>query len=101
MSGSERVKARLEELNSLDVSGSSSCHLRELGGLTQEQFTLRIAGLKEELLQAWNSDQRVKSLKVCIQVSWYHYIIFYPSLFLICPIVDGCLLESFSKAGLY
>ena len=70
-SGSDRVKARLKELNNLDeVNSNNLSHTSELGGLTQEQFALRINALKDELIQAWNTDQRVKSLKICIQVTF-------------------------------
>lgn len=65
MSGSERIRARLEQLDSLDeISGGT---IREVGGLTQEEFTQRLIGLKQELIQSWHTDQRVKALKIAIQ----------------------------------
>ncbi|XP_068210933.1 VPS35 endosomal protein-sorting factor-like isoform X1 [Palaemon carinicauda] len=65
MSGSERIRARLEQLDSLDDAGGGL--LREVGGLTQSEFILRLTGLKMELTQAWNTDHRVKALKIAIQ----------------------------------
>lgn len=73
MSGSERIRARLEQLDSLDeISGGT---IREVGGLTQEEFTQRLIGLKQELIQSWQSDQRVKALKIAIQVSYVDMIL--------------------------
>ncbi|KAK7076301.1 hypothetical protein SK128_003801, partial [Halocaridina rubra] len=65
MSGSERIKARLEQLDSMD--DSSGGIMREVGGLTQNEFILRLGALKQELTQAWNTDLRVKALKIAIQ----------------------------------
>lgn len=66
MSGSERIRARLEQMDTLDeMSGGV---VREVGGLTQSEFTHRLNTLKQEMIQAWNSDQRVKALKIAIQV---------------------------------
>lgn len=66
MSGSERIRARLEQMDTLDeMSGGV---VREVGGLTQNEFTHRLNTLKQEMIQAWNSDQRVKALKIAIQV---------------------------------
>ncbi|XP_042227665.1 VPS35 endosomal protein-sorting factor-like isoform X2 [Homarus americanus] len=65
MSGSERIRARLEQMDTLDeISGGV---VREVGGLTQEEFTHRLFGLKQELNEAWQSDQRIKALKIGIQ----------------------------------
>lgn len=65
MSGSERIRARLEQMDTLDeMSGGV---VREVGGLTQSEFTHRLNTLKQEMIQAWNSDQRVKALKIAIQ----------------------------------
>ncbi|XP_071531379.1 VPS35 endosomal protein-sorting factor-like isoform X2 [Panulirus ornatus] len=65
MSGSERIRARLVQMDTLDeISGGI---VREVGGLSQEEFTHRLHGLKQELTQAWHSDQRVKALKITIQ----------------------------------
>nr|XP_045583302.1 VPS35 endosomal protein-sorting factor-like isoform X1 [Procambarus clarkii] len=65
MSGSERIRARLEQLDTLDEIGGGA--VREVGGLTQDEFTYRLNGLKQELIESWNSDQRVKALKIAIQ----------------------------------
>ncbi|KAG0723380.1 UPF0505 protein CG8202 [Chionoecetes opilio] len=66
MSGSERLRARLEQMDTLDEVSSGA--VREVGGLTQGEFTHRLNTLKLEMVQAWNSDQRVKALKIAIQV---------------------------------
>ncbi|KAK8752221.1 hypothetical protein OTU49_012574, partial [Cherax quadricarinatus] len=66
MSGSERIRARLEQLDTLDEMSGGGV-VREVGGLTQEEFTHRLNGLKQELTEAWQSDQRVKALKIAIQ----------------------------------
>ncbi|XP_063864161.1 VPS35 endosomal protein-sorting factor-like isoform X3 [Scylla paramamosain] len=65
MSGSERIRARLEQMDTLDEIGSGV--VREVGGLTQGEFTNRLNSLKQEMIEAWNSDQRVKALKIGIQ----------------------------------
>lgn len=65
MSGSERIRARLEQLDSLD--DASGGILREVGGLTQNEFIIRLNGLKQELTHSWNTDHRVKALKIAIQ----------------------------------
>lgn len=71
MSGSERIRARLEQMDTLDeISGGM---IREVGGLTQEEFTHRINSLKQELTQAWHSDQRVKALKIAIQARIFFF----------------------------
>ena len=36
--------------------------------LSQQQYTARVEQLNNELVQAWHSDQRVKALKIAIQV---------------------------------
>ncbi|KAK4297747.1 hypothetical protein Pmani_029865 [Petrolisthes manimaculis] len=67
MSGSERLRARLEQMDTLDEAGGGGNTVREVGGLTQEEFTHRLVALRKELTQAWHSDQRVKALKIAIQ----------------------------------
>lgn len=71
MSGSERLRARLEQMDTLDEAGGGGggSMVREVGGLTQEEFTHRLVTLRKELTQAWHSDQRVKALKIAIQVT--------------------------------
>lgn len=67
--GAERVKARLEQLDSLGEGTAGVGSLREMGGLTQEQFSQHLLSLKEEMKESWRSEQRVKALKISIQVS--------------------------------
>uniref|UniRef100_A0A2D4IDW8 VPS35 endosomal protein-sorting factor-like n=1 Tax=Micrurus lemniscatus lemniscatus TaxID=129467 RepID=A0A2D4IDW8_MICLE len=61
---SEKVRTRLEELDDLE-EGSQ----KELLNLTQQDYTNRIEELNQSLKDAWASDQKVKALKIVIQVS--------------------------------
>ncbi|XP_076067854.1 VPS35 endosomal protein-sorting factor-like isoform X2 [Oratosquilla oratoria] len=60
---SERVRLRLEQLDDLE----EDVEVRELGGLSQEEFTARIDTLNDMLTEAWKTDQRVRALKIAIQ----------------------------------
>lgn len=60
----DKVKTRLEQLDDFE-EGS----VRQMLDLSQQQYTARIEQLNNELVQAWHSDQRVKALKIAIQVS--------------------------------
>lgn len=85
---SEKVKHRLEQLD--DFEESSIHHMLDL---TQQEYVSRIEQLNNELVQAWNSDQRVKALKIAIQCSKLladtSVMQFYPSQFvLITDILD-------------
>lgn len=59
----DKVKTRLEQLDDFE-EGS----VRQMLDLSQQQYTARIEQLNNELVQAWHSDQRVKALKIAIQV---------------------------------
>ncbi len=83
--------------------------------LTQQEYVIRINEMSKEMIQAWKNDQRVKTLKIVIQVrekkkhflqSFFYYNLqackllvdmnvleFYPSKF--CLITD--LLDTFGK----
>ncbi|KAG4070610.1 hypothetical protein HA402_013530 [Bradysia odoriphaga] len=83
---SEKVKHRLEQLDDFE-----STH--QMLDLTQQEYVSRIEQLNNELVQAWNTDQRVKSLKIAIQCSKLladtNVMQFYPSQFvLITDILD-------------
>lgn len=83
---SEKVKHRLEQLDDFDS-------IHQMLDLTQQEYVSRIEQLNNELVQAWNSDQRVKSLKIAIQCSKLladtSVMQFYPSQFvLITDILD-------------
>lgn len=61
--------------------------------LTQQDYVIKIEQLNQELIQAWHSDQRVKSLKIAIQCSKFladtSVMQFYPSKFvLVTDILD-------------
>uniref|UniRef100_A0A4W5ME79 VPS35 endosomal protein-sorting factor-like n=1 Tax=Hucho hucho TaxID=62062 RepID=A0A4W5ME79_9TELE len=60
---SEKVRTRLEELDDLE-EGSQ----RELLNLSQQDYVNRIEELNQSLKEAWASDQKVKALKIVIQV---------------------------------
>lgn len=59
----DKVKTRLEQLDDFE-EGS----IRQMLDLSQQQYIARIEQLNNELVQAWHSDQRVKALKIAIQV---------------------------------
>ena len=59
----DKVKTRLEQLDDFE-DGS----VRQMLNLTQTEYMTRIEQLNNELVQAWHSDQRVKALKIAIQV---------------------------------
>ncbi|PNF32008.1 hypothetical protein B7P43_G06573 [Cryptotermes secundus] len=84
----DKVKNRLEQLDDFE-EGS----VRQMMDLTQQEYMHRIEQLNQELVQAWNHDQRVKALKIAIQCSKLlvdtSVIQFYPSKFvLITDILD-------------
>lgn len=84
----QKVKHRLEQLDDFE---DGSVH--QMMNLTQQEYILRIEQLNQELVQAWNSDQRVKALKIAIQCSKLlvdtSVMQFYPSQFvLITDILD-------------
>lgn len=84
----DKVKNRLEQLDDFE-DGS----IRQMLDLTQQEYISRIELLNQELVQAWNQDQRVKALKIVIQCSKLlvdvSVIQFYPSKFvLITDILD-------------
>lgn len=60
----DKVKTRLEQLDDFE-DGS----VRQMHGLSQQEYTAQIEQLNNELVHAWNSDHRVKALKIAIQVS--------------------------------
>lgn len=60
----EKVRTRLEQLDDFE-EGS----VREEGDLSQGEYAARIEQLNAELVQAWNGDQRVRALKIAIQVT--------------------------------
>lgn len=84
----DKVRTRLEQLDDFE-EGS----VRQMLDLSQQEYTSRIEQLNSELVQAWNSDQRVKALKIAIQCAKLlvdtSAVAFYPSKFvLITDILD-------------
>lgn len=83
---SEKVKHRLEQLDDFES-------IHQMLDLTQQEYVSRIEQLNNELVQAWNSDQRVKAIQIAIQCSKLladtSVMQFYPSQFvLITDILD-------------
>jgi len=85
---SDKVKNRLEQLDDFE-EGS----VQEMLNLSQQEYVNRIEELNTALIQAWDQDQRVKSLKIAIQcaklLADVSVIQFYPSKFvLVTDILD-------------
>ena len=59
----DKVKNRLEQLDDFE-DGS----VKEMLNLSQQDYVKKIDDLNRELKTAWNQDQRVKALKIAIQV---------------------------------
>ncbi|KAJ0180533.1 hypothetical protein K1T71_003937 [Dendrolimus kikuchii] len=84
----EKVKNRLEQLDDFDEDS-----VRKTMGLSQQEFVIKINMLNDEIRKAWDSEQRVKAFKICIQCSKMlcdvNVMQFYPSKFiLITDILD-------------
>ncbi|KAH8281161.1 hypothetical protein KR054_012542, partial [Drosophila jambulina] len=58
----DKTKYRLEQLDHFE-DGS----MRHMMDLTQQEYIQRFEQLKQELIQSWHNDQRVKALKIAIQ----------------------------------
>ena len=59
----DKVKHRLEQLDDLE-EGS----VKETLNLSQQDYIKKIDDLNRALMGAWDNDQRVKALKIAIQV---------------------------------
>jgi hypothetical protein len=59
----DKVKHRLEQLDDMD-EGS----VKETLNLNQKDYVRKIDELNRSLVTAWDNDQRVKALKIAIQV---------------------------------
>lgn len=87
----EKVRHRLEQLDDFQ-------DIHYMQNLTQQEYIAKIQLLNSELVEAWKTDQRVKSLKIAIQCSKLladptSVMQFYPSKFVL--ITD--ILDSFGK----
>lgn len=60
----DKVKSRLEQLD--DIEDGS---VKETLNLNQKEYVNKIDTLNKSLVNAWDNDQRVKALKIAIQVS--------------------------------
>jgi len=63
---SDKIKERLAKLDQYDDE-----NMQEMANLSQQDFIKRIDELNNALLAAWKEDDRVKSLKIVIQVLTY------------------------------
>jgi len=63
---SATIRSRLEELEEFDDQIEYS--EKELYDLTQQEFVSHMDNLGKEIIDAWNNEQRVKALKIIIQV---------------------------------
>lgn len=82
----DKVRHRLEQLDEFQ-------DVQLMNDLTQQEYVTKIQQLNSELVDAWRTDQRVKSLKIAIQCSKLlsdtSVVQFYPSKFvLITDILD-------------
>ena len=59
----DKIKDRLEQLDQYD-----DANMEEMVNLSQQEYVKRIEELNNALMQAWNEDERVKTLKIAIQV---------------------------------
>lgn len=87
----EKVKHRLEQLDDFQ-------DIHYMQNLTQQEYVSKIQQLNVELISAWKTDQRVKSLKIAIQCSKLladgsSVLQFYPSKFVL--VTD--ILDTFGK----
>ena len=71
---SDKIKERLEKLDQFDDD-----NMLEMANLSQQDFIKRIDELNNALLAAWNEDDRVKSLKIVIQVKIESYVLYFIS----------------------
>lgn len=64
LTAGDKVKHRLEQLDDME-EGS----VKETLNLNQKDYIKKIDDLNRALVTAWDNDQRVKALKIAIQVS--------------------------------
>jgi hypothetical protein len=67
---SDKIKTRLEQLDQYDDD-----NMQEMANLSQQEYIKRIDELNNALQAAWAEDDRVKSLKIVIQVIFQIQII--------------------------
>lgn len=83
---SATIRSRLEELEEFDDEIEYS--EKELYDLTQQEFVSHMDNLGKEIIDAWNNEQRVKALKIVIQVLiiYYYYRYYFNCLCFTLPI---------------
>ena len=67
----DKMKHRLEQLDDLDEGA-----VKETLNLSQKEYVKKIDDMHQTLASAWEVDQRVKALKIAIQVShsWSEWV---------------------------
>ena len=81
----------------LYVQGS----VKEMMNLSQQDYVKRIEELNQALITAWEQDQRVKSLKIAIQVSFSPSVLFPPRFYWVFQINDLLLCPCFLGIGVH
>lgn len=66
----DKTKARLESLEEDDED-----NIQTMLNLSQQDYVKNIDDLHQQLIAAWDADQRVKSLKIVIQVNLFNMFI--------------------------
>jgi hypothetical protein len=64
ISVSDKIKSRLEQLDQFDDD-----NMQQMINLSQQEYMKSIEELNNALFQAWKGDERVKALKIVIQVN--------------------------------
>ena len=62
----DKIQHRLQQLDEFEE------HVSEHKGLSRDDYVSRINQISQELHQAWALDQRVKALKIVIQVGLHN-----------------------------
>ena len=78
--GADKMKHRLEQLDDLDEGA-----VKETLNLSQKEYVKKIDDMHQTLVSAWEVDQRVKALKIAIQVC--------------SQLLGGCGMEAGVEAG--
>jgi len=66
----DKAQARLESLEDEDENSTQT-----MLNLSQQEYVKHIDELQQQLVVAWDTDQRVKALKIAIQVSFIYLFI--------------------------
>lgn len=91
---SSHVRQRLEQIDSFEDNNQNINQIQEITNLSQSDYKRKIEQLNSALSQSWETDQRVKALKIVIQcaklLADVSVLKFYPSKFvLVTDILDN------------